>query len=65
MRFVRLWAPKSKGLEAVLHTFVGVLVAGLRRPDILHIQAIGPGLMTPLASLDSRFGAFVLELLES
>jgi glycosyltransferase involved in cell wall biosynthesis len=51
VRFVRLWAPKSKGLEAVLHTFVGVLVAGLRRPDILHIQAIGPGLMTPLARL--------------
>jgi glycosyltransferase involved in cell wall biosynthesis len=49
---VRVWAPQSKGLEAIVHTFLGVLYAGLvRRPDILHIQAIGPALMTPLARL--------------
>lgn len=51
VRFVRVWAPKSKGLEAIIHTFLGVLVAAVRRPDILHIQAIGPALMTPLARL--------------
>lgn len=51
VRFVRVWAPQSKGLEAVVHTFLGVLVAAVRRPDILHIQAIGPALMTPLARL--------------
>lgn len=46
----RIWAPKSKGLEAIVHSFLGVLYAGLiARPDILHIQAIGPALMTPLA----------------
>ncbi len=49
--FVRVWAPQSKGLEAIVHTFLGVLVAAIRRPDILHIQAIGPALMTPLARL--------------
>jgi glycosyltransferase involved in cell wall biosynthesis len=50
--FHRLWAPRSKGLEAILHTFIGVLYAGLvHRPDVLHIQAIGPSVMTPLARL--------------
>lgn len=48
----RIWAPKSKGLEAIVHTFLGVLYAGLvSRPDVLHIQAIGPALFTPLARL--------------
>lgn len=52
VKFVPLWAPKSKGLEAIGHTFLGVLYAGLiNRPDVLHIQAIGPALMTPLARL--------------
>jgi glycosyltransferase involved in cell wall biosynthesis len=51
VRFVRVWSPKSKGMEAIIHTFLGVLVAAWQRPDVLHIQAIGPALMTPLARL--------------
>lgn len=52
VRFKSVWSPKSKGLEAMLHTFLGVLYAGfVSRPDVLHIQAIGPALMTPLARL--------------
>jgi glycosyltransferase involved in cell wall biosynthesis len=52
VRFRRLWAPRSKGLEAIVHSFLAVLYAGLlRRPDVLHIQAIGPAIMTPLARL--------------
>jgi glycosyltransferase involved in cell wall biosynthesis len=48
----RLWAPRHKHLEAVLHTLVAVLYAGLvLRPDVLHLQAIGPALWTPLARL--------------
>lgn len=49
VRFVRVWSPKSKGMEAIIHTFLGVLVAAWQRPDVLHIHAIGPALMTPLA----------------
>ncbi len=50
--FRRLWAPRSKGLEAIVHSFICVLYAGLvSRPDVLHIQAIGPALVTPLARL--------------
>lgn len=51
VKFVPLWAPKSKGLEAILHSFLGMLYAAIKRPDILHIQAIGPALMTLPARL--------------
>lgn len=46
-----LWAPVSAKFEAIAHTFLGVLVAAFKRPDILHIHAIGPALLTPLARL--------------
>lgn len=49
--FHPIWSPRSKGLEAFLHSFLGVLYAGIKRPDILHIHAIGPALVTPLARL--------------
>lgn len=50
--FHRLSVPKLKGFEALLHTFLGVLYAGfILRPDVLHIQSIGPAIMTPLARL--------------
>lgn len=49
VRYIRLWSPRSRGLEAIVHTFLGVLVAAVRRPDVLHIHAIGPALMVPLA----------------
>lgn len=51
VRFQRVWAPRVQGVEAFLHTFLAVLVAAARRPDILHIHAIGPGLFAPLARL--------------
>lgn len=51
IQFTSIWAPRSKGLETILHTFLAVLYAGIRRPDVLHIQAIGPGIMVPLARL--------------
>lgn len=52
VHFVNLWAPRQKQLEAVVHTLLAVLYAGLvSRPDVLHIQAIGPSLWTGLARL--------------
>ena len=52
VRLRRLWAPRHKHLETVVHTLLGVLHAGLvDRPDVLHLQAIGPALWTPLARL--------------
>lgn len=51
VKFVSLWAPKSKGVEAFLHSFLGGLYACYKRPDILHIQGIGPAIMTLPARL--------------
>ena len=45
----RLWSPRTSGLEALVHSLLGVLYAGVRRPDILHIHAIGPSIVTPVA----------------
>jgi glycosyltransferase involved in cell wall biosynthesis len=51
VRFVRLWSPRSSRLEAVVHSFAGVLHAAIKRPDILHIHGIGPSLVVPLARM--------------
>jgi len=51
MRFHPLWCPLRKGAEAFVHSLLGVLYAAVRRPDVLHIHAIGPALFTPLAKL--------------
>lgn len=46
-----LFSPKSKNLEAIVHTILAVLYAGFKRPDVLHIHAVGPNLMAPFARL--------------
>jgi len=46
-----LYAPKQKGLEAFLHTFLSVFYAKIAKADILHIHAIGPSIMTPFARM--------------
>ena len=51
LRFVYLWAPRKSGLETAVHSLLGVLYAGIRRPAILHLQGIGPGFLAPLARL--------------
>jgi len=49
VRLSRVWAPRVTGLEAFVHTFLGVLSAAFTRPDVLHIHAIGPAFFAPLA----------------
>jgi glycosyltransferase involved in cell wall biosynthesis len=51
VRLHRLWAPRRSGFEALVHSVLGVLYAGIARPDILHIHAIGPAIVTPVARL--------------
>lgn len=51
IRFARIWSPQGTGVEAFIHSFLGVLYAAWKRPDILHIHAIGPAIATPLARL--------------
>ena len=44
--------PKKKSFEAIIHTLKGVWVAKYHcHTDILHIQGIGPALVTPFAKL--------------
>ena len=43
--------PKRKSFEAIIHTFKAILKAKSLHADIVHIHAIGPALLTPLARL--------------
>lgn len=51
IRLRRIWSPRTPGLEALVHSLLGVLHAGIARPDILHIHAVGPAIVTPIARL--------------
>ena len=51
VRLIRCYAPGNKSLEAIVHTFIGLLKARWHCPDLVHIHAIGPSLLTPLARL--------------
>ena len=51
VRLKRIWSPKGGSLETILHSLLGTLYAGIVRPDVLHIHAVGPALLTPLARL--------------
>jgi len=46
-----VWTPRSRSFEALLHTTLGLFVAARGNPDLVHIHAIGPALLTPLARL--------------
>jgi glycosyltransferase involved in cell wall biosynthesis len=51
IRLRRIWSPRRAGLEALVHSVLCVLYAGVVRPDILHIHAVGPAIVTPIARL--------------
>ncbi len=51
LRLTRIWSPTTSGLEAFVHSLLGALYAAFRRPDVLHIHAIGPAIVTPIARL--------------
>jgi glycosyltransferase involved in cell wall biosynthesis len=46
-----IWSPRRSGIEALVHSVIGTFYAAWARPDLLHIQAIGPAIVTPLARL--------------
>ncbi len=43
--------PRSQNLEALVSTFLAVLSARKRGAGLIHIHAIGPGLLAPIARL--------------
>jgi starch synthase len=46
-----IYTPRSKALEAIIHTFLSIIKARWINADIVHIHAIGPALMVPFARL--------------
>ncbi|HEX4210225.1 MAG TPA: glycosyltransferase family 4 protein [Candidatus Binataceae bacterium] len=48
VRLLRLWTVRNAYLETLLHSLICVLVAGIRRPQVVHIHGIGPALVAPL-----------------
>jgi len=51
VRLKAIWSPVATGMEALLHSFLAVCYVGLKRPDVLHIHAVGPSLFVPLARM--------------
>ena len=45
------WAPSNMRLEAIVHTLLALFKARRLKPDIVHIHAVGPSLVAPLARL--------------
>ena len=43
--------PRRKSIEAIVHTFRAVIAAKKANADIIHIHAIGPALLIPLAKM--------------
>src|SRR4051812_11754500 len=40
VHYLRVWSAKSCALETIVHSFLGVLAAAWRRPDVLHLRSI-------------------------
>lgn len=51
VKLIDVYAPRRKSLEAIVHTTLAVFKARTLRPDVLHIHAVGPSLLMPLARL--------------
>ena len=49
--FIDLPSTRIPGLEAFLHSFLCTIVCLFKRPDIIHIHNIGPGIFLPLLKL--------------
>lgn len=49
---VPVFSPKNRYLEAIVHTTISIFMSKFRfKADIIHIHAIGPSLMVPIAKL--------------
>ena len=51
INLIHCFALRKKSFEAITHTFIGLIIAFFISPDIIHIHAIGPSFLTPLAKL--------------
>lgn len=52
VKMIPLWSADGKHFEAISHTFIAILHARFKiKADVVHVHAIGPGLLVPLARL--------------
>jgi len=51
VKLVRIWSPRSVNTEALVHTFISICYAAITRPRLVHIHAVGPSVLVPLARL--------------
>ena len=51
VKLMDITTPKKKSFEAIIHTFKAILKAKKLHADIIHIHAIGPALLTPMARM--------------
>lgn len=51
VKLISLWCPRNKILETIVHSLLAVRRAVRERPDVLHVHAIGPSIVAPIARL--------------
>ncbi|MDR1980925.1 MAG: glycosyltransferase family 4 protein [Tannerellaceae bacterium] len=51
IRFIDVVSTKRKGFETFFHSFLCACICIVKRPDVVHIHNIGPGLFTPLLAM--------------
>ncbi len=51
VKLIKCFAPRRKSFEAIVHTFISLLKARWHSPDVVHINGIGPSLLTPFTRL--------------
>jgi glycosyltransferase involved in cell wall biosynthesis len=51
IKFIDLPSTKIMGFEALFHSFLCSIISIIKRPDIVHIHNIGPGIFIPLIKL--------------
>lgn len=51
VKLLDVFSPHRKSLEAIVHSMLAVFRAWRMHPDVVHIHAIGPSLVIPLARL--------------
>jgi len=54
IRFIDIPSGRVKGLETLFHSFLCTIYCLAKRPDLIHIHNIGPGMFIPLLKLFNR-----------
>ena len=56
VRLKSLWAPKSRKFEAIIHSTLAAFTTLFDGSNVVHVHAVGPGLVVPLLRLLGKIG---------